>query len=65
MPDFSQRGPITTLHDLGLTDSATLESMLRKADLEALSRKGMRDFVDGMSTTTNALGLAVLGEYFE
>jgi uncharacterized alpha-E superfamily protein len=42
-----------------------LESMLRKADLEALSRKGMRDFVDGMSTTTNALGLAVLGEYFE
>lgn len=30
MPDFSQRGPITTLHDLGLTDSATLESMLRK-----------------------------------
>lgn len=30
MSDFSQRGPITTLHDLGLTDSATLESMLRK-----------------------------------
>jgi glucosyl-3-phosphoglycerate synthase len=30
MPDFSQRGPITTLHDLGLADSATLESMLRK-----------------------------------
>ncbi len=31
MPDFSQRGPITTLHDLGLTDSARLEAMLRKA----------------------------------
>lgn len=31
MPDFAQRGPITTLHDLGLTDSARLEGMLRKA----------------------------------
>jgi uncharacterized alpha-E superfamily protein len=45
--------------------AARLESMLRKADLEALSRKGMRDFVDGMSTTSNALGLALLGDYFE
>lgn len=31
MPDFSQDGPITTLHDLGLAESATLASMLRKA----------------------------------
>ncbi len=31
MPDFAQRGPITTLHDLGLTDSSRLEAMLRKA----------------------------------
>lgn len=31
MPDFAQRGPITTLHDLGTTDSGRLEAMLREA----------------------------------
>ena len=31
MPDFSQRGPITTLHDLGTTDSARLEDLLRES----------------------------------
>lgn len=31
MPDFSQRGPITTLHDLGTTNSVVLEGMLREA----------------------------------
>lgn len=31
MPDFSQRGPITTLHDLATTDSARLEELLRES----------------------------------
>ncbi|MEM6330599.1 MAG: glycosyl transferase [Planctomycetota bacterium] len=31
MPDFAQRGPITTLHDLGTVDSVRLEAELREA----------------------------------
>lgn len=31
MPDFAQRGPITTLHDLATTDSVRLEALLREA----------------------------------
>lgn len=31
MPDFSQRGPITTLHDLATTDSVRLEELLRES----------------------------------
>lgn len=31
MPDFSQRGPITTLHDLATTNSGRLEELLRES----------------------------------
>lgn len=31
MPDFAQRGPITTLHDLGIATSQQLETLLREA----------------------------------
>ncbi|MEQ8849377.1 glycosyl transferase [Botrimarina sp.] len=31
MPDFAQRGPITTLHDFGTTDASRLEVLLREA----------------------------------
>ncbi|TWT46809.1 glycosyl transferase [Botrimarina hoheduenensis] len=31
MPDFAQRGPITTLHDLGTVGSIRLESLLRES----------------------------------
>lgn len=31
MPDFAQRGPITTLHDLATTDSNRLEELLRES----------------------------------
>ena len=31
MPDFAQRGPITTLHDLGRTTSGQLEELLRRS----------------------------------
>jgi len=31
MPDFSQHGPVTTIHDLGTVDAEKLESMANKA----------------------------------
>ncbi|MEN0111142.1 MAG: glycosyl transferase, partial [Planctomycetota bacterium] len=31
MPDFAQRGPITTLHDLGKVNSSRLEAILRRS----------------------------------
>ena len=29
MPDFAQRGPITTIHDLGVVDATRVEDTLR------------------------------------